>query len=454
MRQERRDRGLGGLGEAVRRGRFETTACRLAGAAALVCRAARLPPAPHRRSAVGPQATAAAARQNRPRRRCRRRCCASTSASSPPMAASTTIRGCKRMLEQTVERLVAASERPDLHYKVTMLNSQSINAFALPTGQLYVTRGLIALANDESELASVLGARDGPRDRAPRRASAKNRPSKPRWSAASSATSSAIRKRARWRSPNRSSRWRASRARRNSRPTPSASAIAARAGYDPYGAVRFLSSMEHNSELKPQQTAAHQSARARLPVVASGDARSASPTRIANARQYSGAPRRDHREHRCARQGRLSRRHRRHRVRRGSERRFRARPPLPASAAGLHFHRAGRLHPRQHRAGRARRQARRRPGAAARCGARAGRADARRLSDFRLDREYRSQHASKTSPSTVFRAPPRRPKAINGTSAFTPSASAATSTASFSPPSIARPKPIARSANRSARSAA
>ncbi len=60
------------------------------------------------------------------------------------------------MIEQTVERLVAASERPDLHYKVTMLNSQSVNAFALPTGQLYVTRGLIALANDESELASVL----------------------------------------------------------------------------------------------------------------------------------------------------------------------------------------------------------------------------------------------------------------------------------------------------------
>ncbi|HXX03485.1 MAG TPA: M48 family metalloprotease, partial [Xanthobacteraceae bacterium] len=51
------------------------------------------------------------------------------------------------MIEQTVDHLVAASERPDLHYKVTMLNSQSINAFALPTGQLYVTRGLVALAN-------------------------------------------------------------------------------------------------------------------------------------------------------------------------------------------------------------------------------------------------------------------------------------------------------------------
>ncbi|MGN6747378.1 MAG: M48 family metalloprotease, partial [Xanthobacteraceae bacterium] len=60
------------------------------------------------------------------------------------------------LIEHTVERLVAASDRPDLHYKVTVLNSQSVNAFALPSGQLYVTRGLIALANDDSELASVL----------------------------------------------------------------------------------------------------------------------------------------------------------------------------------------------------------------------------------------------------------------------------------------------------------
>ena len=49
--------------------------------------------------------------------------------------------------------------------------------------------------------------------------------------------------------------------------------IASRAGYDPYGAVRFLTSMEHNSELKPQQTGdRHRSARAGFPVVASGDA--------------------------------------------------------------------------------------------------------------------------------------------------------------------------------------
>ncbi len=59
-------------------------------------------------------------------------------------------------IEMTVERLVAASERPDLKYRVTMLNSPAINAFALPNGHLYISRGLVALANDKAELASVL----------------------------------------------------------------------------------------------------------------------------------------------------------------------------------------------------------------------------------------------------------------------------------------------------------
>lgn len=54
------------------------------------------------------------------------------------------------------DRLAAASDRPDITYRVTILNSPSINAFALPNGQLYVTRGLLALANDTSELAAVI----------------------------------------------------------------------------------------------------------------------------------------------------------------------------------------------------------------------------------------------------------------------------------------------------------
>lgn len=59
-------------------------------------------------------------------------------------------------LEDIVARLVRASPRPDIPYRVTVLNSAAVNAFALPGGYLYVTRGLLALANDEDELAAVL----------------------------------------------------------------------------------------------------------------------------------------------------------------------------------------------------------------------------------------------------------------------------------------------------------
>jgi predicted Zn-dependent protease len=42
-------------------------------------------------------------------------------------------------------------------FKITLLNSSVNNAFAIPGGYVYVTRQLVALMNDEAELASVLG---------------------------------------------------------------------------------------------------------------------------------------------------------------------------------------------------------------------------------------------------------------------------------------------------------
>ncbi len=60
------------------------------------------------------------------------------------------------VIASTVGRLVAASEDPSQGYNVTILNSPTVNAFALPGGYLYATRGLLALANDSSELAAVL----------------------------------------------------------------------------------------------------------------------------------------------------------------------------------------------------------------------------------------------------------------------------------------------------------
>ena len=54
-------------------------------------------------------------------------------------------------------RLARYSARPDIAYRFTVLNSPVVNAFALPGGYVYVTRGLIALCNNEAELAGVLG---------------------------------------------------------------------------------------------------------------------------------------------------------------------------------------------------------------------------------------------------------------------------------------------------------
>lgn len=54
-------------------------------------------------------------------------------------------------------RLAAASERPDLNFTFTILNSPVVNAFALPGGYVYISRGLMTLANNEAELAGVIG---------------------------------------------------------------------------------------------------------------------------------------------------------------------------------------------------------------------------------------------------------------------------------------------------------
>lgn len=59
-------------------------------------------------------------------------------------------------LDEIVNRLASVSPRPDISYKLTVLNTPAVNAFALPGGYLYVTRGLLALANDNDEIAAVL----------------------------------------------------------------------------------------------------------------------------------------------------------------------------------------------------------------------------------------------------------------------------------------------------------
>ncbi len=60
------------------------------------------------------------------------------------------------MLRRVLDEVTAVSQQPSRKYRVTVLNSPLVNAFALPGGSIYVTRGLLALANDSSEVAAVL----------------------------------------------------------------------------------------------------------------------------------------------------------------------------------------------------------------------------------------------------------------------------------------------------------
>ena len=61
------------------------------------------------------------------------------------------------LVQAVGEKLAAHSHRPDLIYRFTVVDSTQVNAFALPGGYIYITRGLLAYLNSEAELAAVLG---------------------------------------------------------------------------------------------------------------------------------------------------------------------------------------------------------------------------------------------------------------------------------------------------------
>jgi predicted Zn-dependent protease len=63
----------------------------------------------------------------------------------------------KAYVQKLGEALVARSEYAGQPFVFTVINSDIYNAFALPGGYVYVTRGLLALMSNEAELASVVG---------------------------------------------------------------------------------------------------------------------------------------------------------------------------------------------------------------------------------------------------------------------------------------------------------
>jgi predicted Zn-dependent protease len=181
------------------------------------------------------------------------------------------------LIGKTVDRLVAASDRPDQAYKVTILNSGAVNAFALPNGQLYVTRGLIALACDTSELSSVLShemahvlaKHAASREQAAANATravadvgndtditalalAKNKLTMASFSRGQEVEADGI-----------------------------GVGISARAHFDPYGAARFLTAMERNADLKAGKTSADPRVQDFL------SSHPATPERVANAQNIA-----------------------------------------------------------------------------------------------------------------------------------------------------------------------
>lgn len=191
------------------------------------------------------------------------------------------------LINRTVERLVAVSERPDLSYKVTILNSGAVNAFALPTGQLYVTRGLVALANDTSELASVLShemahvlakhaniREDQARQAALVSHVVTEMGTDPDLSALALAKSKLT-----MANFSRAQEFEADGI---------GVGISARAHFDPYGAARFLAAMERNAALKAGKPSLDPRSQDFL------SSHPATPERVqnaqANARQYNAPP--------------------------------------------------------------------------------------------------------------------------------------------------------------------
>jgi len=61
------------------------------------------------------------------------------------------------LVQRVGEAIAVNSHRSNLIYRFTVLDSKDVNAFALPGGYIYITRGLLAYLNSEAELAAVLG---------------------------------------------------------------------------------------------------------------------------------------------------------------------------------------------------------------------------------------------------------------------------------------------------------
>ena len=73
----------------------------------------------------------------------------------------------QRYVSEIGMRLAKASERPNLPWHFTVVDEPAVNAFALPGGYIYVTRGILAFLHDEEAARRRARTRDRPRHGAP-----------------------------------------------------------------------------------------------------------------------------------------------------------------------------------------------------------------------------------------------------------------------------------------------
>ncbi|MCK7523853.1 MAG: M48 family metalloprotease [Ignavibacteriales bacterium] len=63
----------------------------------------------------------------------------------------------QRYIQDLGARIAATTERPNLPWTFRVVDDAAVNAFAIPGGFIYVTRGIMTHLNSEAELAAILG---------------------------------------------------------------------------------------------------------------------------------------------------------------------------------------------------------------------------------------------------------------------------------------------------------
>src|SRR5688572_12877379 len=63
----------------------------------------------------------------------------------------------RKYIQDMGRKIAAASHRPNLQWQFTVVDSPVVNAFAIPGGYVYLTRGILAYLNTEAEAAGVMG---------------------------------------------------------------------------------------------------------------------------------------------------------------------------------------------------------------------------------------------------------------------------------------------------------